>query len=480
MKESLSELIKAARKESGLTLDVMAQKVGAEPQWLSSIENERGIPKVALLIRIHEELVSADESSPAKELGVWLLKWTEARLKREFEKPTEGKNGDDAANKEERKRLGQKGLEAVQKFYSQSVRAKVHRRRTNALPTLADFPEAFEELVVVCGDRRESPPKTKADLFADSLSSADLTHIPKLFQRCGRQLDIRSDKGFLLGDNDYLTREFGERHIIVLGSPAVNLLARMINENCIFRFAIQQPARDFSIFLEKEIPETNDPNLLEVFWKMATQWREGGGINIDVDAYYEPFKRKDSKIQVEQINALADKVKGLLNDHTAKRIKNLFHTPGFSDPADGQQHGDSPRQDNDFGVVSLCPNPYSKSGKHMCILVAGIHAPGTDQALRVLATDDFRERPLGGVIEAKINLQAGWIERLYKASFDWQTKPYEVKDVLNNFTESNLPVFKTYTPAEIDSLSKFVRQFLTATDTPSREPRAQRSTASTG
>ena len=115
----------------------------------------------------------------------------------------------------------------------------------------------------------------------------------------------------------------------------------------------------------------------------------------------------------------------------------------------------------------------------MCILVAGIHAPGTDQALRVLATDDFRERPLGGVIEAKINLQAGWIERLYKASFDWQTKPYEVSDVLTNLTDSNLPVFKTYTPAEIDNLSKFVRQFLTA-DTPSREQRPHRITASVG
>ena len=473
MKETLAKLIKDARKDNGCTLDWLAEKVGTEPQWLSSIENGRGIPSAALLIKIHEALVADAESAPTNDLGVWLLKWTEAKLEREVGKSAQTQKECDAESKQENERIQARARDAISKFYSQTIRTKVHRRKTSTVPTLADFPDAFDDLVVVCGDRRESPPKTKGDIFADSFSSADLTHIPELFERCGRQLDIRSDKGFILGDRDYLTREFGERHLIVLGSPAVNLLARMINENCVFRFTIPKAAREFSNYLETEIPEINDPDLLDIFWKMASEWREAGGVEIDSEAYYEHYRKKGARVQLDQIQDLAGKVKELLKDNTVKRIKNMFHKPGFSDPADAQPHGESPRQDNDFGIVSLGPNPYSKSGQHLCILVAGIHAPGTDQALRMLATNDFRERPLGGVIEAKINLQAGWIERLYKAGFDWQTKRYVISTILSNLVNaSNLPVFETYTLEDIENLKKFVGRFLHADDSHSGvEPR---------
>ncbi|MGH9968812.1 MAG: helix-turn-helix domain-containing protein, partial [Pyrinomonadaceae bacterium] len=478
MKQSLGELVKAARKQGECTLERLAEKVGKEPQWISSIEKGSGIPSAELLIKIHEALVPEGESSPTRELGVWLLKWTEAKLERERGKPNARRKENDAGNKLENERLNAKGKKAISKFYAQSIRSNVVKRSTSALPTLADFPDAFDDLLVVCGDRRESPPKTKGDIFADSFSSADLAHVRHLFDRCGRPLDIRSDKGFILGDRDYLKREFGERHLIVLGSPAVNLLARMINDNCVFRFAIPRAARDFSQYLETQIPEINDPDLLDVFWKMASQWREAGGVEIDTEAYYEPYLRKAAKIQMEQIQAVADKVKELLNDHTAKRIKHMFHKPGFIDTADAQQHGESPRQDNDFGVVSLCPNPYSESGNHLCILVAGIHAPGTDQALRALATDDFREHPLGGIIEAKINLQAGWIERLYKAGFDWQTKAYGVDTVLANLADApNLAVFEKCTPEAISNLSKFVAHFVEADTTTGKRPSSQSAAA---
>ena len=479
MKESLATLIKSVRKENGFTLEWLAEKVGTEPQWISSIENGRGIPSAALLIRIHETLITDGESSPTKDLGMWLLKWTEARLEKEVKRSTETGKITDEESKQEKERINARGLEAISKFYSHSMGTRVLKRKSSTLPTLADFPDAFDDLVIVCGDRRESPPKTKGDIFADSFSSADLTHIPKLFERCGRQLDIRSDKGFVLGDRDYLVREFGERHLIVLGSPAVNLLARMINEDCIFRFITPKAARDFFNYLEEKLPEINDPYLLEIFYKMTSQWREVGGVEIDSEAYYQHYQKKGIKIQHEQIQALADKVKELLKDNTVKRIKNMFHKPGFSDPADAQQHGESPRQDNDFGVVSLGPNPYSKRGNHLCILVAGIHAPGTDQALRVLATDDFRERPFGGVIEAKINLQAGWIERLYRAGFDWQTKPYDIGVILANLANaSNLAVFEKYTPEAINNLSRFVGRFLQADDVHSRAELTHLSVAS--
>jgi len=97
----------------------------------------------------------------------------------------------------------------------------------------------------------------------------------------------------------------------------------------------------------------------------------------------------------------------------------------------------------------------------------------------VLATDDFRERPLGGVIEAKINLQAGWIERLYRAGVDWQTEPYDIRVILANLANaSNLPVFEKYTPEAIGNLKRFVGRFLPADDVHSRAELTHLSVAS--
>ena len=464
LKETLGQQIRAARRRQRSTLEDLSQKVNKTPQSISSIEMGRVIPSVFLLIQIHDALYQGEESLRSKKLGTWLLKWTEAHIQRDCDKVFSKE--DQVEDNHEWKLIEQaraRGLEAISQFQGTSIGSRVGIRNNSALPTLTDFPEGFDDLVIVCGDRRESPPKTKADIFVDSFSSADLPHLPDLYRRCGQPLHIRSDKLFALAERDYLKREFGEKHIIVLGSPAINLLARKVNESCIFRFAVPRVAREFTAYLENKVPEINDPALLDVFWRMATQWREQGNSDIDAVSYFETYRKKVERIQLDQIEALANKVKELLNGHTTKGIKNLFHKPGFVDPADAQVHGESPRQDNDFGVISLCPNPYSTNRRHLCILVAGIHAPGTDQALRVLATDDFQEHPLGGIIEAKINLQAGWIERLYKASFDWQTKPYRVGDVLSNLSNcEKFPVFKKCAPESIKSLLSFANLFVDA------------------
>ena len=52
-----------------------------------------------------------------------------------------------------------------------------------------------------------------------------------------------------------------------------------------------------------------------------------------------------------------------------------------------------------YGLISITRNPFSDSGEHVALMVAGVHLPLTVQALRALAEADFEDRPFGGAIE---------------------------------------------------------------------------------
>lgn len=80
-----------------------------------------------------------------------------------------------------------------------------------------------------------------------------------------------------------------------------------------------------------------------------------------------------------------------------------FHSSELQDPIAKKRQGYFFREDNHFGVISLCPNPYSdEDGKYFCILAAGSHGPGTDMAVRVLAKNETvhhrqgKARPVNG------------------------------------------------------------------------------------
>ena len=82
-------------------------------------------------------------------------------------------------------------------------------------------------------------------------------------------------------------KEYGEKNLIPVDSPAVNLLSRHANGGSIFRFAVSVMAREFMRYLNEEIDEINDQNLRRIFWEMANQWRESAGTEIDSKQYYE-------------------------------------------------------------------------------------------------------------------------------------------------------------------------------------------------
>ncbi len=102
---------------------------------------------------------------------------------------------------------------------------------------LTRFPEDFQPLVIVTGDRREMPPQSRGDMLAYSVSNSDVMYLN--FLNLKNAL-ILTDKMFAVEPEEHLRRKFGQTNILVIGSPAVNLLARRINGKSIFRFAISE------------------------------------------------------------------------------------------------------------------------------------------------------------------------------------------------------------------------------------------------
>ena len=84
-------------------------------------------------------------------------------------------------------------------------------------------------------------------------------------------------------------------------------------------------------------------------------------------------------------------------------------------------------------MISVARNPFAESTKYVAIMVAGIHGPGTAHALRALSVHDFRDHPLGGVIEVRIDTKKKpWGDRIHSAWWEWQTQPYDVDKLLRN------------------------------------------------
>jgi hypothetical protein len=295
--------------------------------------------------------------------------------------------------------------------------------RESTTRTLINFPHQFLPLTVVVGDRRETEPKTPGDLFASSASPADLRWLLQL--GLPEDTEIVSDKVFRVGDEKYLKETYGVTNMLVVGSPAVNFVARVVNEKAFFPFAV------------------------------------GLGVG-------------------EQWNKISDEIKKLGDDRTKltnyafdprnrellRFYMNQYRKGGFIDPVYSfVRRGDTIPFDRDYGVVTLCRNPYEAdlSGRVVCILAAGIHLPGTMHALALLGQTDtkFKDRPLGGVFNVELT-EIDWVKRMARAQVNWSTEPYTLMDMRKGLTSLKDPKKVQYIPGidkeAIDDLLKLLDQ----------------------
>ncbi len=285
--------------------------------------------------------------------------------------------------------------------------------------SLVDFPEKFDPLVVVTGDRREAKPKSKGDLLAYSLSNIDLTYLLNLGLK---RVRILTDKIFVLLDREELQNLFGKTHILTIGSPAVNFLTRQVNSQNLFYFDIPDAAvKDISKH-EKIINDIRyDPVDLFIYKEIFER-----GLTPDEIIKQDLMDYQEHESLAQRSNQLYKEFKELkLKDKSWKRFIHNFDRTGIFDPIDGIKHAVTLRSYNDFGILSIARNPFSE-GDFFVITIAGIHGIATALGAKLLATKEaLSDRPFGGIYEVTFPDYGAWYAKVDKAQIKWQTRAYK-------------------------------------------------------
>ncbi len=292
--------------------------------------------------------------------------------------------------------LKKQGISSIKKLLRQC-------KPSQAIPgnrTLREFPEAFYPLSIITGDKRETRGKHigAGDFGVHMTTTADSRWIMSL----GLEKDSIHyiDKDFVLQEEEELIHRFGERNLLVIGSPAVNHLARRINRSSIFRFNIN---RDVDEGLEEIISTAKAKS-----------------------------KSKDELALFYQESA----------EDLTKLMRYLF-VGGIIDPTypkgdyvTSTYHKMPGNTDMDFGVLSFAANPFyaakceaegrPNDHKYVSVFAAGIHHPATAHAIRQLGsygkeTGAFDQHPYGGVFRVELDLQQTFFsDRVRDGEFFWE------------------------------------------------------------
>jgi len=289
--------------------------------------------------------------------------------------------------------------------------------------TLVDWSKAFLPLVVFVGDRREAPPKTPADLLAASASMGDLYYLSRL--SLPSDTEIRSDKTCVITSPESLRTLLEGKNLLVIGSPAANLMARAINGGSCFSFHVTPDALtqayDFQKLLE---PIRYLPGELERYTESKCE---------------TPIQKEWSRRR--------------------RHLIYMFARSGILDPVDyAGLRGTSTGPSSDYGVVSLCKHPWSDS--HVAIMAAGLHGPATAAAVKLLSKKDaFKNHPLGGVFRVNVPNEAPWEERYHHLDPEWDTHEYSVEkyeaDVRGFHAQD--PEMKFWNPQDVMALLEVIR-----------------------
>jgi hypothetical protein len=422
------------------------------PQQISKFESGEAVPAdIGALAEIYHILHERDGDATdiAQRFLPWIAVWLSA-----------GRRG---SSTEEVQRLL---TEAFAVLTSSADGRRINARR-KPLSSLADFP-GNDPLTIIMGDRREPRVTSAADCLIYSGSVTDAMFLPHMWQGL-EGATIRSDKLLVRMPQEYLEEqvpEISERNLLIIGSPAANWGARILNKGAIFPFRIDPDVvRQSEALLNDD--RMQDEDFAHEFWTLA-QAADETGVHLDED---ELSRLGDDDRQ--QREGAAELVRTVLGGSTAKAVMNRFRTFGVLDPADQENHGTFFHSANDFAVVTIARNPYSKTGRHRTVICAGIHGPGTAAALRELLTnpETFKARTLGAVLEVRLRTDLAWSERFDRAKVSPQTREYAPKAVLENVEraltappDSRKNVYQWWDRAALEEVALLIREILQDTN----------------
>lgn len=271
-------------------------------------------------------------------------------------------------------------VDRLRSLYAASLPANAPIGGPKSHLSLADGIRKFTPLKILVGDRREDEPKSAGDLFFFSASPVDDRWVSAL--QLPPATEKISDKVLLAAghDRDWLRAQFGNAHILCLGSPAANIYARLHNSRFLFRFAISSAAQK--------------------------RW----------DRALEEMRSLETRAQLLRFR---DASAGDL-----RQTMRMFKPPGFVDfNYRALQLAMDTGLDRDFAVISLGAHPFADRNKpFFAILVAGVAHPGTAHALRFLSNrHNFINHPFGGVLEIDVPSHLPWHDRIEKCDARWHT-----------------------------------------------------------
>lgn len=332
--------------------------------------------------------------------------------------------------------------------------------------SLKGFPQDFRPLVIVTGDRRETPPLSKGDVLAYSFSTTDIMYLNHIGLQENKSIFtdglVVSDKQFVTDDEESLRRRFGSTNILVIGSPAVNLFARQINENAPFRFSISNETK-------KELQEQYDlmDDLItdddELF--IYHQCLEGV---MDVDTMlsrYVDLHTHLDELRVRASNIVLHFKRTMIFSNTppySRPVRYLMHKldkPGIYDTHSGTTRGETIGPYKDYGLISILKNPFSDTEDYSVIYVAGVHGPGTAIAVKWLGDPrTFESHPFGGVFQLKIKRVANYYEKIQQSYPIWETPGYD-SDKLNGTAKNMFPSISVFISSPSKKEDKIQQRF---------------------
>ncbi len=433
---TLGEMLAAARRATARdgsavwTERMLSELSGVSRPLISAIERDERLPSLGVLARLVRALPSPDGETRAAFLARLMAKWSEMQARRDGRRV--GSDLDD-------------GLQDDLRVAADDLALMVSRAgpsdRTKS-PSLEDL-SPWGPFIVVCGDRREAPPRTRADLFMDSGAVTDITFLP-LF-KAGLVSHILSDKVTVLMDGAFLERELGASSLLVVGGPAVNWAARLINPTSLFRFYVPPRWEQWDAEL-RAVAELDQRPMVRAFWAIAQSIRaararrdpaESDAPDIDLELASVFLTSEERRL----LDGAADLARALMRKglpehglYTAEAIMNQFRLPGFRDPMDGQVHGQGGGEHLPCAMISVAVNPFAPAGSgRVAVLVCGTRGRDTAHALRVLAAEParFAQHPLGGVIEIGRTDFIDW-SSTQPPDWRWLTSPYTTARLLHN------------------------------------------------
>lgn len=377
----LAHILRRGREEAGISQAALAKRLGVKASTISNFMKGQRLPSLSQLAQF----------SAALDLDLHTLVLSRTYDEVYSESPINWPQN----TLVERDHLLGRLQQCIQD--AQSVASVKDLKENLGGRSFLEFPEAFQPMRVVTGDVRQDPPKTAGDIGAYSACPIDDRWIYKL--GLPKDTEKVSDKEFLISDNDRLVREYGKCHLLVIGSPATNHLARIVNPNAIFRFNLPRDLKEKLENALEGLPGEKDREVLE--------------------------RRKRSNLPV---------LKQLMRRFCASY--------GIVDPLLQDVRGFALAPDMDFATVTFAANPYYRGDdyRYVAVMVAGFHHPGTVWALRCLGEPrdeqhGFLEHPYGGVLEIKISPEIPWEKRMRKARCSWDTDPYDKDALLKGLDE---------------------------------------------